>query len=666
PEGGLGFGAADYVPQEHKLITQFNGVETDSGSCLAFAPSVRGGPGNTVQPRDWQTPGRQSDNVPSEFIKLEPWAVPCANQWMKDNPNKWQGYSFYTWMTPLERCATVVYSLGLQPVLAFVGGLEFDLMPSPIAEVETFVCWPDTQPGGVDLSAIEMHIMSGGVPLLTRTIRLKKRFGSGTDFSNSNIHATTASGKANFGVPEDGADDSGLNGMSRDSLLQANASLGFEVEQENYLASMIYDDQLGANVTESLRGVAAARRLKALFPEKAEGLVETEEESNTEADDHVLFTLRSPGNGLVGFEIMGLLSDNKLQLSLQMQFGPFTTPRKRMTLIDLAQQLQIILGSIPFISVSSKAKAIQALHDFDTEAESSMPVSTDEGFGAFSTFWVIAGNGHREDQRGAMIYWTDSPRVYPFNHDVRATFRFFPDGEGEYWMVTSDSSDKPGKMVYLKDGGFHLHDFHEDPKTKWRMVEDGGQYWLVTGPNHHTPGKMMYLTDSGWSFWTFSPDPLCKFRLEPATGPTAFAIKPFMLNPAEVWIVTKEPHHGYENKMIFWKAGGTDVYNFNFAPESRWTLRSNGDGDYWLVTGSQSDSPGKMLYLKNNVFNVWNWNQDQKCLWRLVSSGGGGFWLATNPNHHTPNKMVYIANGVWNFVNFWEDPSTTYNVLLRG
>ena len=122
------------MPQEHKLITQFGGVETDSGSCLAFAPSVRGGPGNTVQPRDWQTPGRQSDNVPSEFVKLEPWAVPCANQWMKDNPSKWEGYSFYTWETPLERCATVVYSLGLQPVLAFVGGLEFDIMPSPIAE----------------------------------------------------------------------------------------------------------------------------------------------------------------------------------------------------------------------------------------------------------------------------------------------------------------------------------------------------------------------------------------------------------------------------------------------------------------------------------------------------------------------------------------------------
>ena len=53
---------------------------------------------------------------------------------VQDNPNKWQGYSFYIWDTPVERCATVVYSLGLQPVLAFVGGIEFDIMPAPIAE----------------------------------------------------------------------------------------------------------------------------------------------------------------------------------------------------------------------------------------------------------------------------------------------------------------------------------------------------------------------------------------------------------------------------------------------------------------------------------------------------------------------------------------------------
>ena len=34
-----------------------------------------------------------------------------------------------------------------------------------------------------------------------------------------------------------------------------------------------------------------------------------------------------------------------------------------------------------------------------------------------------------------VYYGAHAAEVYPFNHDVRATFRFFPDGEGEYWMA---------------------------------------------------------------------------------------------------------------------------------------------------------------------------------------------------------------------------------------
>ena len=30
---------------------------------------------------------------PNDFVPLEPWAVPCGNAWMKDNADKWQGYS---------------------------------------------------------------------------------------------------------------------------------------------------------------------------------------------------------------------------------------------------------------------------------------------------------------------------------------------------------------------------------------------------------------------------------------------------------------------------------------------------------------------------------------------------------------------------------------------
>ncbi|CAE7471577.1 unnamed protein product, partial [Symbiodinium pilosum] len=106
-----------------KLITQFQGKEVDTSSCLAFAPKNKTGTNNQATKQDWQV-GKEED-----FIKLEPWAVPCSQVWMKKNWDKWQGYTFYSWEVPLEKCVTVTYSLSMQPVIAFVGGLQFDLMP---------------------------------------------------------------------------------------------------------------------------------------------------------------------------------------------------------------------------------------------------------------------------------------------------------------------------------------------------------------------------------------------------------------------------------------------------------------------------------------------------------------------------------------------------------
>ena len=77
---------------------------------------------------------------------------------------------------------------------------------------------------------------------------------------------------------------------------------------------MLYDDEMGGKVTEPWRGAEAARKMKPLFP-KAKSLVEAQGQAR---DEHVLFSFRSPSNGLVGFEIQGFLSDNKLQLSVQM------------------------------------------------------------------------------------------------------------------------------------------------------------------------------------------------------------------------------------------------------------------------------------------------------------------------------------------------------------
>ena len=157
-----------------------------------------------VAQKDWQV--RNED----DFIELQPWGVPCDNSWMKDHVNQWTGYSFYTWEMAIEKCITVSYSLSMQPVLAFVGGLKFNILPAPLADIETMVCYPDKQPGGVDLSVLRTVINSGGVMLFSRTIRLVERFGSNTDFVNGNTYSAyetyrnpTGVAVGNHGVEDD-------------------------------------------------------------------------------------------------------------------------------------------------------------------------------------------------------------------------------------------------------------------------------------------------------------------------------------------------------------------------------------------------------------------------------------------------------------------------------
>ena len=156
--GIVGFGTTEAQPYASMLITQFGGDEFDSGSCLAFAPSHRSGRAGNVTKRDWQVPSPDS----ADFVKLEPWAVPCDNQWAKDNPSKWEGYSFYTYESVIEKCAAITYSMSAQPVISFVGGLEFDILPAPLIEITTEVCWPDrvTAP---DLSLMVFTARSAGI-----------------------------------------------------------------------------------------------------------------------------------------------------------------------------------------------------------------------------------------------------------------------------------------------------------------------------------------------------------------------------------------------------------------------------------------------------------------------------------------------------------------------
>lgn len=408
--GAMGIATTEAMPYATMLISQFGGDEYDTGSCLGFAPAHRTGPGNTVTQRDWQVPSPES----TDFVKLEPWGVPCDNQWAKDNPGKWEGYSFYTYESVIEKCVAVSYTMSAQPVLAFVGGLEFDLMPSPLAEISTEVCWPDrvTAP---DLSLIVTTIRTAGLVLFKHTIRLHKRFGTDTAFQAGNIKDAIERGRNYFGKGTSADDDKALQGMSRTALNQVQNSSQKErmskhkareskppsvsdfeaVSEELYLASARYTTK-GVKITESFEGHEAVDRARAAL--KKDLNVLQEDESSTANDtensqalgNHELFELGSPSGALVGFSVRGQLSNAVMQLRVNMKFGPLDSPTKTIDLLNLVDHLRVVLAAIPFVSQASKQKAIDSMTS--TNIETQIPATDVKANLPLENGWLAYGN----------------------------------------------------------------------------------------------------------------------------------------------------------------------------------------------------------------------------------------------------------------------------------
>ncbi|CAE7785711.1 unnamed protein product [Symbiodinium sp. CCMP2592] len=375
PPAAVKWSFEDYGPEAHTLVTQFAGRETSTGSCLAFAPKNMTGSNNQATEADWKAKSED------DFVELKPWAVPCGNQWMKTKWDKWQGYSMYTTDLSIEKCLTVKFQVNMQPVVAFVGGIQFDLLPGPLAEVDTTVCWPRGQPDGLDLSVLRTVIKSNGVMLFSRTLRLSKRFGDSTDFVEGNINKGHQTSKSFFGVnaaPDESG--TGIASMQRSSFLQANQSAKAKEELEEavwqtqddlYFASIEYGKDLGVNITSELGGHAAQEQLEALLSQK-EKKEEAEEEEEAEEKQEVdetfkLFSFKNPG--MINFEVQGLLHGNWLQLGIQMAFGPYESPHMKIPLLNLADQFALILAALPpgLVSVESRAKAIASLKDFSSK-----------------------------------------------------------------------------------------------------------------------------------------------------------------------------------------------------------------------------------------------------------------------------------------------------------
>ena len=283
----------------------------------------------------------------------------CACQ---ENWNKWQGYSFYTGELAVEKCLSVTFVVKIQPVVAAILGLSFEILPEKLFEVITTVCWPNQMPGGLDLSVLRSEIKTAGHMLFSRTLRLAKRFGDHTDFDKKNLGTGYQTWRSPLGIAK-GESRSAIEDMS---LLDSNRSDeaeggGAKTEswywrtepEEVYLGSIDYGDSMEPNRTWEVRGEDALLRLSKMQEARKQDREEVIE----------LFNLKV-NSGRSNFHIQGLLDGNVVELGVQMGFGPFQSPSRRVRLADIGVQFAAVLTAIPWISVETKKTAIAALKDF--------------------------------------------------------------------------------------------------------------------------------------------------------------------------------------------------------------------------------------------------------------------------------------------------------------
>ncbi|CAE7249477.1 unnamed protein product [Symbiodinium natans] len=384
PNGMLtaGFGAIDQSYRS-KLITQFGGREGDTMSCLAFAPRTKSGSNNQATKADWQATDTEG------FIQLEPWAVPCSPQFLRDKWDKWQGYSVYGWNLPVEKCLTVSFGIEFQPVIAFVGGISIKALKD-MCSVSVSICWPDFMPGGLQLSSISIQFKVFNTLLFSVTTRLVKRFGTPTDFVPGNIDASVGTPFLPVGMPRpDWMNSRGLEMMKRSpgasdstfsmppntpgygwgaygtggALLENRSATHprnipqrdsddteWAIQAEDlYLASMEMGDDMNITQTSEFRGEEVLKRMKAM------SALQNDASSSTGANYHRLFKFMN--SGLVGFDLEGVLEGTNLDMIVGFKFGEFGAQSQKLRLFDTASQVGDIIGSTGNMPAGDRDKA---------------------------------------------------------------------------------------------------------------------------------------------------------------------------------------------------------------------------------------------------------------------------------------------------------------------
>jgi len=254
-------------------------------------------------------------------------------------------------------------------------------------------------------------------------------------------------------------------------------------EEEVYLAHMLYDRFMNTSLTHEMRGDNARDRLRFM-----------QEAAEEETSEFELFSFSNPG--LVSFAIRGILDNNDLQIGLKVSFGPFTSPEKRITLVNIIDHYRLVLGAMPFVSVDTRVKALEALKNFSaSDVTNTAPQSSIKG----------------EAKIGQVFYSpVTSYLVFSTRQNGQTTALWNKLKGGDMtWEVMMKFIQKPQVQTNIM-GGYEFNDNRYSSANRRRsaglFVRHDGLHFIGTvwGGTHPTGGPAgMNLFDQKWHHVVF-------------------------------------------------------------------------------------------------------------------------------------------------------------------
>lgn len=330
------------------LYTRFQQIQKDTGSCLAYAPSIRTGTTNeTSNPKlqriteaDWSGGG-------SGFVQLQPWAVPC-NMTCPGKPCDFDGYSTTIQTQTTEKCWQLTVDFGVEFVVALFAGVGFDFLPNPLAEVSVKLCFPD--PDHVSgwsvlengISFLEVSISFASFNIVKFSLRLDTEYPTG-GVAGWFVEAGDQK------IPPLHTQKSGpdVDPLRRPSLIkQANSRLFSAGREDLELRGFEFNDEQGFHLNWTKFGSDAMKKAREL--RKNASLLERRASPSIDLfgwnTDKIL---PSGTKDLYQSGVNGVLDDSGLvNLQLKSSFFGFDLVNTTYKLVDLKSDLRDFAGKI--------------------------------------------------------------------------------------------------------------------------------------------------------------------------------------------------------------------------------------------------------------------------------------------------------------------------------